>query len=246
MSGSPGSDWLVVLDFDGTITTEDASEAMLAQFADPSWIDIDRSYARGEIGVAELMNREYALVRVGQIELREFALGRIEVRAHFREFADWAGAQGIELCLLSAGLDFYIEAVLERERIGHYFSRAYYLQTEFGPDGIRCRLPSLKRPLEPLGDYKRAVVEELRERGRLIAYAGDGDTDRKAAESADLAFARRKLAAHCRRDGVPYVPFEDFHDVLVGMRSRLAGLIGGQAEGQAGGQSGGSARAAPH
>ncbi len=209
--------WLVVLDFDGTITTEDASEAMLEAFADSSWIEIDRSYARGEIGVAELMNREYALVRVGQIELRDFVLGRIEVRSHFREFAEWARAEGIELCLLSAGLDFYIEAVLEREQIGGYFTRAYYLLTEFGPDGIRCRLPSLTRPLEPIADYKHAVVEELRERGRRIAYAGDGDTDRRAAEASDLVFARRKLAAHCRRDGVPYVPFESFRDVLNGM-----------------------------
>ncbi len=214
-------DWLVVLDFDGTITTEDASEAMLAAFADPSWIEIDRSYARGEIGVAELMSREYALIRVGQMELRDFVLGRVEVRSHFREFADWAQARGVELVLLSAGLDFYIEAVLEREQIGHYFTRAYYLQTEFGPDGIHCRLPSLKRPLEPLGDYKHAVVEELRQRGRRIAYAGDGDTDRRAGESADLVFARRKLAAHCRRDGVPYVPFEDFREVLEGMKRHL-------------------------
>lgn len=220
--------WLVVLDFDGTITTEDASEAMLAAFADPSWIEIDRSYARGEIGVAELMNREYALIRVGQIELRDFVLGRIEVRAHFREFAEWAQAEGVELYLLSAGLDFYIEAVLEREEIGGYFRRAYYLQTEFGPDGIHCRLPSLRRPLEPLGDYKRAVVEELRERGRRIAYAGDGDTDRRAAEAADLVFARRKLAAHFRHAGLPYVPFEDFREVLEGMREHRTRPEGGQ------------------
>ncbi len=222
MGETSGSEWLVALDFDGTITTEDASEAMLAAFADPSWIEIDRSYARGEIGVAELMNREYALIRVGQIELRDFVLGRIQLRAHFREFADWARAEGIELCLLSAGLDFYIEAVLERERIGGYFSRAYYLQTEFGPDGIRCRLPSLKRPLELLGDYKRAVVEELREKGRRIAYAGDGDTDRLAAEAADVVFARRKLAAHFGRAGLPYVAFEDFREVLDGMKRRLS------------------------
>ncbi len=228
MASTTGSGWLVVLDFDGTVTSEDASEAMLAAFADPSWIEIDRSYARGEIGVAELMNREYALIRVGQIELRDFVLGRIVVRPHFREFAEWARSEGIELCLLSAGLDFYIEAVLEREEIGGYFSRAYYLQTEFGPDGIRCRLPSLKRPLEPLGDYKRAVVEELRERGRLIAYAGDGDTDRLAAEAADLVFARRKLASHFRREGLPYIPFEDFQAVLDGMKARLARLVSEQ------------------
>ena len=218
MGDNSGLDWLVVLDFDGTITTEDSSEAMLSAFADPSWIDIDRSYARGEIGVAELMNREFALVRVGQIELRDFVLGRARIRPHFREFADWAQANGIELVLLSAGLDFYIEAVLEREEIGRYFSRAYYLQTEFGPDGVRCRLPDLSRPLAPLADYKRSVVEELRPRRSRIAYAGDGDTDRRAAEAADLVFARRKLAAHCRLAGTPFVAFEDFRDVLEGMK----------------------------
>jgi len=226
-------DWLVVLDFDGTITTEDASEAMLSEFADPSWIEIDRSYARGEIGVAELMSREFALVAVGQIELLDFVLGRAKVRPHFREFADLALERGVELFLLSAGLDFYIEAVLEREEIGRYFTRAYYLQTEFGSEGIRCRLPELSRPLEPLADYKRAVVDELRNRGRRIAYAGDGDTDRRAAEAADLVFARRKLAAHCRLAGVPYVAFEDFRDIVEGMESRLTGSRGSPADGEA-------------
>lgn len=220
-------DWLVVLDFDGTVTMEDAAEAMLAEYADPSWLEIDASYARGEIGVEEMMNRQFELVHASRIELVDFVLRRAVIRPCFREFAEWAADRRIEVVLLSAGLDFYIEAVFEREGIGRYFGRSFYLRTEFGQAGIRCRMPSLKHRLEPLADYKRAVVEELREEGRSIAYAGDGHTDRLAAESADLVFARRRLLEHCQTVGVSHVPFEDFQAVRLGMEraiSRADGL----------------------
>lgn len=222
MARASGSNWLVVLDFDGTITMEDASEAMLVEYADPSWLDVDHAYARGEIGVAEMMNRQFGLVRASRAELLDFVLGRVEVRPHFREFAEWAGDVGIDLVLLSAGLDFYIEAVLEREGIGRHFCRTYYLRTEFSPDGIRCRMPELRRPLDPLADYKRAVVEELRDGSRRIAYAGDGDTDRRAAEEADLIFARRKLAGYLQSTGRAYVRFESFADVRGGLEECIS------------------------
>ncbi len=213
--------WVVVCDFDGTVTTEDISEAILAEYADPVWEKIDEEYERGEIDLEECIDRQFALVKAPRAELLEFVRQKAVLRPHFREFASWCQASGLELVLLSAGLDFYIEAILAREGIGA-FQRVFCVATEFGPDGIRCRLPEIARSAGQGADYKRAVVEQIRATGRRVAYAGDGLTDREAASVADLVFARRKLLAYCRTAGIPCVPFEDFRDVRRGLAKALA------------------------
>ena len=43
---------------------------------------------------------------------------------------------------------------------------------------------------------------------------GDGYSDYCAARLADASFARAAMRDHCDANGVAYIPFEDFHDVL--------------------------------
>jgi len=49
--------------------------------------------------------------------------------------------------------------------------------------------------------------------GGEVVYIGDGYSDRCAAESADRVFARRGLARWLDERGIPFEPFDDFHDV---------------------------------
>jgi 2-hydroxy-3-keto-5-methylthiopentenyl-1-phosphate phosphatase len=49
--------------------------------------------------------------------------------------------------------------------------------------------------------------------GSELVYVGDGYSDRCAAESADLVFARRGLAGYLEERGIPFERFEDFHSV---------------------------------
>jgi 2-hydroxy-3-keto-5-methylthiopentenyl-1-phosphate phosphatase len=46
-----------------------------------------------------------------------------------------------------------------------------------------------------------------------VAFVGEGSSDRFGALYADVTFAKLDLVAHCDRDGVPFVPWEDFDDV---------------------------------
>src|SRR6185369_13667634 len=54
-----------------------------------------------------------------------------------------------------------------------------------------------------------------------VAFVGEGDSDRFGALYADIVFAKDALVAWCERDGVPFVPWEDFDDV----RSRLEAAL---------------------
>jgi 2-hydroxy-3-keto-5-methylthiopentenyl-1-phosphate phosphatase len=80
----------------------------------------------------------------------------------------------------------------------------------------------------------RALCEQCGERckrdevrtlaaGRPLAYVGDGHSDLCAAEIADVRFARHSLARHLAAKGLPFTPFEDFHDVREGLVRHLSG-----------------------
>jgi hypothetical protein len=59
-------------------------------------------------------------------------------------------------------------------------------------------------------------------RGRLrVAYVGDGYSDLCAAEDAEVRFARASLITHLEREGFSYVPFENMHDVRLGLAEAL-------------------------
>jgi 2-hydroxy-3-keto-5-methylthiopentenyl-1-phosphate phosphatase len=63
---------------------------------------------------------------------------------------------------------------------------------------------------------KRATVERLAGDGELV-YIGDGYSDRCAGESADRAFATRRLAEHLESKGIPYAPFNDFFEIAAAL-----------------------------
>ena len=53
---------------------------------------------------------------------------------------------------------------------------------------------------------------------------GDGYSDYCAARLADASFARAAMRDHCDANGVAFIPFEDFHDVLDAFRAGIPGV----------------------
>ena len=51
-----------------------------------------------------------------------------------------------------------------------------------------------------------------------MAFVGDGVSDRFGARYADVTFAKDGLASHCRREAIPFLPYEDFGDVRAGLQ----------------------------
>src|SRR2546428_12672913 len=56
----------VLSDFDGTITTSDVAEDLLARFAPKEWEEVERLHRARVIGTRETMARQFALVRAGR------------------------------------------------------------------------------------------------------------------------------------------------------------------------------------
>ena len=217
------SDWLLILDFDGTVTTEDIAVQVLRSFAAPGWEMYDDEYEQGRITLVECIHRQFGMIRASRETLREFARERAVVRSGLRDLLHWCRGRGVGLQILSAGLDVYIEAVLERDGLADSFDAIHCVRTDFDGDRLRCRLPDLGAPSPADADYKQTHVARLRAAGHRVAYAGDGSTDRGAAVVADRVFARAGLLRFCQQRGIDGAPFETFVDIQHGLRRLIGG-----------------------
>ncbi|HEY7724383.1 MAG TPA: MtnX-like HAD-IB family phosphatase [Anaeromyxobacteraceae bacterium] len=211
----PGA-WAVVCDFDGTATTRDLGDQVAIHFGpEGHWRRAEDDYREGGFPFSELIRRIFAPITAPPEAIAEFARARAVLREGFVEFLAACREAGRPFVIASAGLDVYIEPVLERLPPAlrrHVLVRANAavcsrsgLEVRFHGDGAR--------DCGRCGFCKGTVVRELQAAGHRVALVGDGSADRCAADAADLVFARRSLVRYCRERGIPFVPFESFADV---------------------------------
>ncbi len=208
---------LLAVDFDGTLATHDTVDWISAHYSPETFAAADAAFARGEITLDECLVRQVAPIRASEQEIVDFMVETVVVRPGVPELIHFCEAQAIELVIVSSGFDNLIHPFL----LAHGYDLPICAHTlEFGPEGPLVRLRG-RSPCAVCGvACKRGEVRELAA-GRRIAYVGDGPSDLCAAEDADLRFARASLAEHLEREGYDYVPFENFHDVRVGLATAL-------------------------
>jgi 2-hydroxy-3-keto-5-methylthiopentenyl-1-phosphate phosphatase len=71
------------------------------------------------------------------------------------------------------------------------------------------------------GTCKMNATLRARERSGPTAFVGDGHSDTYGALFADLVFAKRYLAEHCREEQIPFVEWNTFEDVRSAIEAGL-------------------------
>jgi 2-hydroxy-3-keto-5-methylthiopentenyl-1-phosphate phosphatase len=229
----------VFLDFDGTITLRDATDAILDAFADPAWVQIEEAWLSGQIGSRECLAAQMALVTATRDEVNRL-LDEIGVDPDFTMLLDACAARAVPVHIVSDGFDYCIERILGRQDL-NLVSRLTDLpivSSTLQPDGRRW-LATFRHPLEPCAHgcatCKPAAMERLNATDALTVFVGDGLSDRYAATSADVVFAKDKLATYCERASIPYAPFgtlaavADGIDQLLGAGRLLPRSLSGKA-----------------
>jgi 2-hydroxy-3-keto-5-methylthiopentenyl-1-phosphate phosphatase len=210
--------WAVVCDFDGTALTEDLGDAVSQHFAGhDAWRRAEDDYRDGAFPFGELLRRIFAPITAGPEEIARFARERAVLRPGFEEFVAACADAGRPFLVCSAGLDVYIEPVLERlpPRLrAHVDLRANRARCSPSGLSIEFHRPAREDGCGRCGFCKGSVVRELQAAGHRVVVCGDGTADRCAADAADFVFATRKLVAHCASGGLPHRPFRDFHEVM--------------------------------
>jgi 2,3-diketo-5-methylthio-1-phosphopentane phosphatase len=201
----------LVVDFDGTITEQDLLDEIALTFGDEDvYREVDEGLDDHSLTLNEVIRREFEPVRAPLDEVRTWVLENITVRAGFRELVELARERGWRFVIVSSGFRELIEPVLEREGLADVELLSNTVDSD--PDGWKVRF-RVAETCETCGQpCKRSTARSLAN-GTELVYVGDGYSDRCAAESADLVFARRGLARYLEEQGVPFERFKDFHSI---------------------------------
>lgn len=218
------SNWNILCDFDGTIAVEDVTDALLDRFAAPEWQVLERQWRAGQIGSAECMAGQVALLDASREEIDEHLAG-LEIDPAFPQFVKAALASGTKLRVVSDGLDYAIHTILARYHLDHLPVLANRL-VQVGPRSWRLETPYSK-PQCRIGSGHCKCASAVREHNRdhRVLLVGDGASDFCAAGEADYVFAKHRLIEHCRHAGIPHTSIVGFADATALLPALLAGTL---------------------
>jgi 2-hydroxy-3-keto-5-methylthiopentenyl-1-phosphate phosphatase len=208
--------WAIVCDFDGTALTDDLGDRVAYRFAgEDHYRRAEEAYRAGGTPFGALLSAVFAPITAPRDEIAAFARAHAVWRPGFESFLAACHAAGRPFHIVSAGLDAYIEPVIERlppHLRGHLEVRANRALisargTEISFHGTDCGF---------CGFCKGNVVRELQAAGHKVLLCGDGAGDRHAADAADAVFARRgsSLVRYCAELGIRHDVFETFDEVM--------------------------------
>jgi len=205
---------IIVSDFDGTITTKDGLYSFIAEHASSEWEDIEQAWVEGKISSKECLRKELELVpNLTDNLITEFA-SSVEIDESFKTFYEKITKKGIDFCIVSDGIDYFIKKILDRYGLDNikvisntgYF-RGGNFELEFPNDFTECK--------NNAGTCKCKVVSDLRQKYNKIVYIGDGVSDYCVSDKADILYAKSSLLNYCKQNHIQCLPFITFKDIKI-------------------------------
>jgi 2,3-diketo-5-methylthio-1-phosphopentane phosphatase len=197
----------VFLDFDGTITTADVGQYLLARFAAPEWIRYHDEYDAGAIGSRECLIEQWELVEPDEIAMRQVAR-EVALDPGFGALVDALRGAGAQVTVVSDGFGFYAEEVCASVGVAVVTNTIDWSTGRLDfPHEDRCC------PCSTCGVCKQAPIKDAKYSGQTTVLVGDGTSDRKAALLADIVFAKGPLRRWCAANDVAHHPFETLTEV---------------------------------
>jgi 2-hydroxy-3-keto-5-methylthiopentenyl-1-phosphate phosphatase len=211
----------ILCDFDGTISPVDLSDFLYRRFAACGVFYADQ-WAQGLINTREEVLLTFATVNAGSEEIAA-ALTEVPIDASFQELVQFARENGLDLAVVSDGLDWAIKTVLAAHDIQNLAIYANHVIIQDGK--LNFEFPWYD-PSSPLaGVCKPLVMKQYRRGGGKIIFIGDGRSDQDAVQTADLVFAKDDLAEYCREKGIPAFEYKNFSEICNQIKPWLERLI---------------------
>jgi 2,3-diketo-5-methylthio-1-phosphopentane phosphatase len=214
----------VFVDFDGTVTREDVGNAFFLRFCGDAWHDLVDRYRRGEISAREYYTLCAEAAGEVDAEAVESFLVRQEIDPAFPPFAEFCAARGVDLAIVSDGLDHYIGRILQRHGVNgvpFYANSLVWLPGDGAGRRLAISFPHADGSDARWACSKRNIIVTRAGEDDVIAYVGEGYSDRSAVEYADIVFAKDSLQTYCQEHNISYHLYASFRDV----QERLAQLL---------------------
>lgn len=208
-----GDRTVVFCDFDGTITAVETFVGMLKEFAPALSAELmPLMYARKltlRQGVRQILE---SIPSERYPEIIAYAANK-PIRPGLTELLDFLNHRGVPFVVISGGLRDMVEAVLEGTQNGSPLidKIASIFALDIDPTGKYLQVRSdFEEDTELVAKVK---VMEQYPASHTIAI-GDSLTDINMALKADVVFARDRLINYMEAENKPYLPWDDFFDVL--------------------------------
>jgi 2-hydroxy-3-keto-5-methylthiopentenyl-1-phosphate phosphatase len=211
--------YMFFCDFDGTITKEDVIDRILEEFADPTWMEIEQSWVRGEMGSRDCLAMQTRLIKAKECDLLDFVEG-IEIDETFIDFARYCRSKAFEIVILSDGIDLFIKSILKRYGLNDIRVFSNSLGSTNG--SYEMYFPYFQEDcLSRSGICKCKIMEELSSPEGTNILVGDGRSDFCIAGKADLTFAKSDLLDFCRVEKIPHGEHREFGDIIAWLRNQI-------------------------
>lgn len=219
---------IIFCDFDGTITRQDTTDAILETFAEPAWRQVEERWVAGEIGSRECLREQMSLVRATSEELGQL-VDSIPIDPFFRQFAEACVERGFPFHVVSDGFDWVIDRTLQRmERTGQSLEKKFriaasslviherFMITTFPHASVLCT--------HGCATCKPQIMQCEGRGYSPVIFIGDGHSDRHAVSCADVVFAKKNLLTICVENHIPHIPFDGFEELHFELNHRLQEL----------------------
>ncbi|MCI4331476.1 MAG: HAD-IB family phosphatase [Thermoplasmata archaeon] len=215
----------MLIDFDGTLVEPNVAIILVEEFARDGHRlahQVDEELHSGKITLREAWTRQVAMLPADRIpEMAAWSVEHTPLREGALELLALLNSHQVPTYIVSGGLDFYIHPILRASGIE---LPVLSDSMERGPDGgLHVLHPYGHATCRLCGICKAQAVRTISPPALRTAFAGDGSTDKYAAEVADIVFARRRLKGYCETSGIPFYPFEAFAPVTERLRRWLDG-----------------------
>ena len=214
---------LIVCDFDETAAAHNAARAVLDRY-DSAEIDALRArFESGELTFREYQEQVFQATGAGVEELSAAAVEAVTLRPGFADAVAAAREAGARFIVASAGLHVYIRPVLTLNGLEDIPVVAVSVTADHATGRIiQYDYPEAESWCQ--SDWAVCKCRPMREAlaaGEEVVFVGDGiRSDSCAAGIATTVFARSRLLDHCRENGIPALPYEDFLPVAEYIRSK--------------------------
>jgi 2,3-diketo-5-methylthio-1-phosphopentane phosphatase len=207
----------VSCDFDGTITRTDTVNALLSQFAEPQWLDIEEDWCAGKFGSRECLAAQTKLLRIEPKALDAF-IDAVEVDPDVKGFFDDCLKLNLPVSVVSDGYDWIVRRVLGRIGVRGVPVVANRL-VHTGGDRWAALFPHTAQNCGS-GVCKCAAANAQAQ----MVHIGDGRSDMCVSDLADIVFAKGHLLQSRLERGLDSVGFETFSEIRA-LLPRLSTLV---------------------
>lgn len=213
----------IFCDFDGTVTKKDVWVDALGRFISKKdkFELVCKDFDEGKITSRECIKRELSLVENFTFDIFDEYIYQQELDDYFYDFVDFCYENKFDIFLLSEGLDYYIQKVLDKFNLKlNFFSNTLKI-TEITTNDLKeiklnCEFPYSDEHCNSCGMSKRNIlISNTNDFEKEVSvFIGDGVSDFCVSNYADIVFAKGTLASYCWKNNITYYEYKNFNDII--------------------------------